>query len=118
MSLEETATEPLFSYGTLQTESVQLATFGRKLAGQPDRLVGYRLAMIEIQDQDFVATSGTAQHRNLQFTGDAADFVEGAVLLLTKQELEQADAYEPVEYKRVSVQLRSGISAWVYLSVA
>ena len=26
-------TERLFSYGTLQTESVQLATFGRKLAG-------------------------------------------------------------------------------------
>jgi hypothetical protein len=116
MSVEETATEPLFSYGTLQTEAVQLATFGRLLAGQPERLVGYRLAMIEIQDQNFVATSGTAHHRNLQFTGNASDFVEGTVLMLTRKELEQADAYEPVEYKRVSVQLKSGINAWVYIS--
>lgn len=116
MSLEETETEPLFSYGTLQTEAVQLATFGRRLAGQPDRLVGYRLAMIEIQDQDFVAASGSAQHRNLQFTGDASDDVEGTVLRLTKQELAQADAYEPVEYKRVQVQLKSGMNAWVYVS--
>ena len=116
MSLAEQATERLFSYGTLQTEAVQLATFGRKLAGQPDRLVGYRLALIEIQDQAFVATSGTAQHRNLQFTGSASDFVEGMVLTLTSQELEQADAYEPVEYKRVSVQLNSEMNAWVYVS--
>ena len=116
MSLEETATEHLFSYGTLQTEALQRATFGRRLEGQPDHLVGYRLAMIEIQDQDFIATSGTAHHRNLQFTGNASDFVAGMVLTWTKQELEQSDAYEPVEYKRVLVQLKSGMKAWVYLS--
>ena len=116
MSLEETETEHLFSYGTLQTEAVQLATFGRKLAGQPDALVGYSLTMIQIEDQDFVATSGTAHHRSLQFTGSASDFVAGTVFTITKQELEQADAYEPVEYKRVVVQLRSDMNAWVYVS--
>lgn len=117
MSLEETEIEHLFSYGTLQTEAVQRATFGRRLEGQPDRLASYRLTLIEIQDQDFVVTSGSAQHRNLQFTGSASDFVAGTVLTLTRQELEQADAYEPVEYKRVLVQLQSGINAWVYVSV-
>jgi hypothetical protein len=62
MSLEEKETENLFAYGTLQTEAVQLATFGRRLEGKPDALVGYSLAMIEVQDQGFVATSGTAHH--------------------------------------------------------
>jgi hypothetical protein len=32
--------ERLFSYGTLQDEAVQRATFGRTLRGTPDRL-GY-----------------------------------------------------------------------------
>ena len=117
MSLEEKETENLFAYGTLQTEAVQLATFGRRLAGQPDALVGYSLTMIQIQDQDFVATSGTAHHRNLQFTGLASDLVAGTVFTVTKKELEQADAYEPAEYKRVLAQLRSGMNAWVYLHI-
>jgi gamma-glutamylcyclotransferase (GGCT)/AIG2-like uncharacterized protein YtfP len=116
MSLEE-ETDYLFSYGTLQTEGVQLSTFGRRLEGRPDVLAGYRLAMVEIQDQDFVATSGTAHHRSLQFTGIESDSVEGTVLTMTRKELGQADAYEPDGYKRVPVQLRSGLSAWVYLDI-
>ena len=116
MSLEEKETESLFSYGTLQTEAVQLATFGRRLEGKPDMLVGHSLTTIQIQDQNFVATSGTAYHRNLQFTGIASDLVEGTVFAVTKKELEQADAYEPTGYKRVLVQLRSGMKAWVYVN--
>jgi gamma-glutamylcyclotransferase (GGCT)/AIG2-like uncharacterized protein YtfP len=117
MSLEEKATEHLFAYGTLQTETVQLSTFGRRLEGQPDSLVGYSLKMIQIEDQNFAATSGTAHHRNLQFTGSASDSVEGTVFKVTMKELEQADAYEPADYKRVRVQLRSGLKAWVYLNI-
>ena len=113
MNLNEA--ERLFSYGTLQTESVQLSTFGRKLNGSPDALVGYRLQMIQITDQDFVATSGAEFHRNLEFTGSTSDFVEGIVFSLTQQELKQSDAYEPDGCRRVRVQLRSGIEAWVYL---
>lgn len=108
--------ENLFTYGTLQLEEVQLSTFGRKLEGRPDALVGYRLVMIKIQDEDFVAKSGTADHRNLQFTGNASDFVEGIVFEVTMEELEQSDAYEPEGYTRVLVQLKSGLSAWIYLS--
>ena len=58
-------TERLFSYGTLQTLSVQLSAFGRKLTGSPDTLAGYRLRMIQIMDQEFVATSGAEYHRTL-----------------------------------------------------
>jgi hypothetical protein len=112
----EKETENLFSYGTLQREEVQLSTFGRRLECFPDILVGYILTSIQIEDQSFVALSGTAIHRNLHFTGSASDHVGGAVLQVTRNELEQADAYEPANYKRVLVRLKSGIDAWVYIS--
>ena len=108
-------TENLFSYGTLQTEGVQLSIFGRRLEGMPDALVGYRLTTAEVKDPDFVAKSGAAQHRNLQHSGVASDLVEGTVFTLTSKELEHADEYEPWDYKRVQVRLRSGVQAWVYL---
>ena len=114
-SQQQSEMENLFTYGTLQLEEVQLSTFGRKLQGQPDALVGYRLVMIKIRDEDFVAKSGTADHRNLQFTGNASDLVEGIVFAVTMEELEQSDAYEPEGYQRVLVQLESGVAAWMYL---
>ena len=115
MSSAEKATENLFSYGTLQLVEVQLDTFRRKLDSTPDALPGYKLVGITITDEDFVAKSGTADHRNLRFTGNASDAVEGVVLKVTRNELEQADAYEPLGYTRVRVQLRSGADAWVFV---
>ena len=118
MSLEEKETENLFSYGTLQAETVQLATFGRRLNGKPDALVGYVVTTIPIRDQSVVASSGSTHYRNVRFTGVASDLVEGTVFTVTKEELEQADAYEKdADYERVRVQPRSGVSAWVYLNV-
>ena len=113
---EQQTTESLFSYGTLRLEEVQLDTFGRKLEGKPDVLVGYRLVTITIEDEDFVTKSGSAEHRNVQFTGNASDFVAGIVFKVTKKELEQSDTYEPNGYERVLVQLKSGAKAWVYLN--
>jgi hypothetical protein len=49
-------TERLFSYGTLQTDTVQLSLFGRRLDGHADALVGYCLVTIQVQDQSFVAS--------------------------------------------------------------
>lgn len=114
MSLKEKETENLFSYGTLREEEVQLSTFGRRLEGTPDALPGYRLVMVRIEDQDFVVKSGSADHRNVQFTNVPSDYVEGIVFRMTKKELEQADIYEPVGYGRVLVRLKSGVNAWVY----
>ena len=112
----QTPSELLFTYGTLQLEEVQLATFGRKLEGRHDALPGYRLVTIKIRDEDFVVKSGTADHHNLQFTGDASDLVEGIVFAVTTSELKQSDAYEPEGYKRTHVQLASGATAWIYLA--
>src|SRR4051812_14791833 len=105
MSHVERETENLFSYGTLQGKAVQLATFGRRLTGRPDALVGYKLRVIRITDEDFVTLSGAEHHRTLQFTGAASDLVEGTVLAVTWRELEQADSYEPTGYERQLVRL-------------
>ena len=115
MSSTEQAIENLFAYGTLQLAQVQIETFGRKLDGEPDALPGYKLVMTTITNEDFVIKSGTANHRNLQFTDNSADVVEGIVFKVTSNELEQADAYEPEGYERVRVPLRSGANAWVFV---
>jgi len=108
-------TEYLFSYGTLQQEAVQLAAFGRPLEGMKDTLIGYKLVMVQVADQDFIAKSGASYHRNVQYTGDSSDTIEGTVLSVTRKDLEQADAYEPFDYKRVQVKLKSGLDAWIYV---
>jgi len=106
----------LFSYGTLQLERVQLATFGRLLHGAPDAMVGYRLEPVEITDPEVIAISGTNMHTNLVPSTDPADEVAGTVFEITAAELAAADEYEVDEYARVSVRLRSGLEAFVYIA--
>ena len=110
-------TEYLFSYGTLQAEAVQLANFGRKLAGEPDALVAHALTLIPARTQS-PAHAGTTHHRNARYTGVVSDVVEGMRFEVTRDELERADAYETAaDYRRVLVRLRSGFDAWVYTSI-
>ena len=117
MKTENTHSEKLFSYGTLQYETVQLSTFGRKLNGKSDALIGYNLSNLEISDPDVVATSGKAVHPILIYTGHETDVVDGMVFDITTEELQSADRYEVADYKRVSAKLRSGKTAWVYVSI-
>ena len=105
----------LFSYGTLQQEGVQLSTFGRRLEGKPDALVGYAQSLVDIADPDVIAKSGKAQHPIVAYTGWGEDRVPGTVFEVSEQELEHADAYEVEAYRRVLVTLASGAKAWVYV---
>jgi gamma-glutamylcyclotransferase (GGCT)/AIG2-like uncharacterized protein YtfP len=113
--METTASECLFSYGTLQDEAVQLATFGRRLEGRPGLLRGYRVDMLAIRDARVVATSGATHHPIVSHSGDEADAVHGTVFRITPQELAQADAYEVADYRRISVTLASGEQVWIYV---
>jgi gamma-glutamylcyclotransferase (GGCT)/AIG2-like uncharacterized protein YtfP len=110
-----TATIWLFSYGTLQDKKVQVASFGRELQGQPDAMPGYRQTMLEITDPEVLATSGQKFHPIVEESPDSQDEVRGTVFKITAQELAAADQYEVSDYKRVSVQLKSGLQAWVYV---
>ena len=77
--------EFLFSYGTLQQDEVQMASFGRLLKGAADA------------------------------PGGADDHVPGMVFEITAEELAAADRYEVADYKRVAAKLASGLTAWVYV---
>jgi gamma-glutamylcyclotransferase (GGCT)/AIG2-like uncharacterized protein YtfP len=105
----------LFSYGTLQQENVQIATFGRRLDGAPDALVGFQRTLFEITDPEVIRTSGKTHHPMATFTGDASHRIAGTVFEVTQAELEQADRYETdPAYRRVNTRLLSGRVAWVY----
>ena len=104
----------LFSYGTLQQENVQLATFGRTLVGSKDQLIGYQLGEIEITDDDVVATSGKRFHPILLKTNNPTDKVAGVIFDITDDELAQADRYEVDAYARVEGHFDSGSTAWIY----
>jgi gamma-glutamylcyclotransferase (GGCT)/AIG2-like uncharacterized protein YtfP len=107
----------LFSYGTLQQQSVQQSTFGRLLTGRSDALVGYNQSLLRIEDAAVLAASGLSHHPIVRFSGDARDRIEGTVFEVSDAELAQADAYEVSDYQRVLAPLASGAQAWVYVAV-
>lgn len=108
--------EYLFSYGTLQLRSVQLANFGRELVGHPDKLLEYVVEQVEITDPRVLEESGQKYHPILKFTGSNANEVEGTIFEVTQEDLKKADLYEVSDYKRVSARLKSGINCWVYVA--
>lgn len=107
--------ERLFSYGTLQQENVQLATFGRLLKGAPDALVGFKQKLVEITDPDVLAKSGKRFHPIVMRSDVDSDRIEGTVFEITVEELAAADRYEVDDYERIAVSLASGSGAWVYV---
>jgi|SRR5689334_5357766 len=106
----------IFSYGTLQQEDVQLATFGRKLGGQKDELPGYAPSLVKIDDASVAARLGKTHHDNVIFNGNADSRIVGMAFEISDAELASVDAYESAfQYTRVEVTLASGRRAWVYV---
>jgi len=106
----------LFSYGSLQQEDVQVSTFGRKLDGEKDLLVGYEPSLVKIADPDVAKRLKRLHHDNVRKTGDEWSNVQGTVFEVTDADLAKADTFEAqYSYKRVSVPLASGKDAWVYV---
>ena len=106
----------LFSYGTLQQEDVQRATFGRLLSGHRDELTGFEPSLVRIEDPQQAAASGRTHHANVIASGRPDSRVPGTVFEVTDAELAAADEYErPASYERVAVRLASGKVAWVYV---
>ena len=102
----------IFSYGTLQEEHVQLATFGRLLHGRHDELPGFELSLVTI-----VHPGGTTQYANVKHNGDRDSRVRGVAFEITDAELAAADDYERrASYTRITVTLASGRQAclWVH----
>lgn len=108
-------TELLFSYGTLQQPEVQRSTFGRELDGRRDAIVGYDLDYVTITDPHVVAVSGSDRHPILRPSEAHDACVPGTVFAISAAQLAAADEYEVDAYRRISVPLRSGARAWVYV---
>lgn len=98
-------THLLFTYGTLQENAIQLDLFGRILIGIKDVLVGYKISENKYE----------GIYPVLFQTKNTADIVTGKTYELSTLELEKANAYEGLDYKRVKVTLMSGKKAWVYI---
>ncbi len=107
---------PLFSYGTLRQENVQLATFGRRIEGRPDSLAGFALSPMTITDPHVIAASGAEIHTIARPSGSPADRIPGLVFSLTRAEIEAADRYESGPIERIRVRLESGAEAFVYVA--
>lgn len=96
--------ERLFTYGTLQYPEIQQAVVGRMVQGEPDSLAGYSKTQINFGGNDYPI-----------IIEDGNGLVEGHVIEVTPQELVRIDRYETSAYRRVTVKLKSGLEAWVYL---
>lgn len=108
-NVSTTPTVLIFSYGTLQNKKVQISNFGRELTGREDALPGYVRRMIPIVGESYYANAEPS---------DPEDTVLGSVFEITEQELAAADEYEATAaYHRISVTLRSGDRAWVYVRI-
>ncbi len=82
-------------------------------------VIGYELHDLTITDPQVIATSGGDRHPSLRPTDRPADRpdarVDGTVSTITEAELVAADGYEVDDYRRISVPLRSGLLARVYV---
>ena len=96
----------LFSYGSLQRDDVQVASFGRVLPGWPDELVGFTL----------VPAGAHSPHANV-VRGSEGSRVPGHAFEISDTDLAAADEYERRDaYTRIRGRLASGKETWVFVS--
>lgn len=113
---EDPPTQLLFTYSSLRQTDVQFDTFGRLLDGEDDVLAGYTVDYAEIEDPRVDDSSALSVHPILRETGNPLDKVVGKAVQVTDDELDAADEYQLALYRRISVVLASGRSAWVYVT--
>ncbi len=101
--------ENLFAYGTLKDNEIQETIFGRVLTGTPDKLVGYAIKEINIEEE-----FGIIQYPIIVETENSDDTISGILYKLSQHELQLADTYEGIHYKRIQVVLHSKETVWTY----
>jgi gamma-glutamylcyclotransferase (GGCT)/AIG2-like uncharacterized protein YtfP len=102
--------EKLFAYGTLKDKDIQENIFGRSLTGTPDKLIGFVINYIEIEEE-----FGMEKYPIITATESLNDIVEGIVYDISQEDVNLADTYEGLHYKRIEVTLESMQTAWAYI---
>ncbi|MGA9637104.1 gamma-glutamylcyclotransferase family protein [Flavobacterium sp.] len=100
----------LFAYGTLKDIDTQQTIFGRILKGEPDVLKGFTISEIKIEEE-----FGIAKYPILEESEDPKDVVSGILFEITEEDINLADTYEGLHYKRIEVTLQSKENAWAYI---
>ncbi len=85
--------------------------------GTKDSLEGYTISTIEIKDESFLAKGEDKFQQTLVAMNNNHDTIEGTVFEISGEELQQTDRYEPDNYQRIKIVLRSGKEAWIYVAV-
>jgi gamma-glutamylcyclotransferase (GGCT)/AIG2-like uncharacterized protein YtfP len=99
------ATEYLFTYGTLNESTIQEIVFTRILKGSKDRLAGYAISNEKIAGLYPTASKSSEQTK----------YIDGTLYAVSSDDILRADAYEGKAYKRIKITLESGTHAWMYL---
>jgi len=102
--------EKLFAYGTLKDKDIQENIFGRSLKGVPDKLIGFVINYIEIEEE-----FGIEKYPIIVATENPDDIVTGLVYDISEEDVHLADTYEGLHYKRIEVTLESLQTAWAYI---
>ena len=105
----------LFSYGTLQQKSVQINTFGRLLEGSLDKLVGFIVANLKIQDEEETRQIRREFYPIAKYTGSFHKRIPGTIYEAKEEDFNRTDHYEGDQYERIQTILESGRRAWVYV---
>ncbi len=113
---DSAAAQLVFSYGALQNEELQRSVLGRVFPSEAAILPGFHADYAEMADPRFAELTGTSIHAVLRRTDDPRDKVIGKVFRLTEDELDAADQFQVLMFRREQVVLEGGRTAWVYLS--
>lgn len=95
----------LFSYGTIQDPMIQQKIIGRTLEASPDKVSGFKLSNISIDQKRYPILIPDAT---------ATDSIKGSVYKISESELKAFDDYEGPDYQKSLLPLESGMMAWVY----
>jgi gamma-glutamylcyclotransferase (GGCT)/AIG2-like uncharacterized protein YtfP len=104
--------EKLFAYGNLKEEDIQESVFGRILKGVPETLMGYVTKKIKIEEE-----YGIESYPIITATENREDSIIGIVYEVSFEELQLADKYEGMHYKRIEVKLQSNHTAWAFTAM-
>lgn len=97
----------LFTYGTLQDETVQQMLFNKKIKGIPDSIIGFDKKEINLEGNIYPILIKNQK---------SLEKIKGTCYNLSESDILICDEYEGCEYKRITTKLTSGIKAWVYIS--
>ncbi|WP_432221197.1 gamma-glutamylcyclotransferase family protein [Flavobacterium sp. TMP13] len=102
--------EQLFSYGTLQSEEIQIQVFNKLLTGTADQLLGYKLKDLKIEEE-----FGMEDYFVAIPSENPQDAIKGVLFDISTEDLDKADLFESKSYKRVEIILKSGTTAWIFI---